>query len=151
MTGKYILAHDVGTEANKAVLFDIAGNIIGSDSEVYGVNYPKPGWAEQDPEVWWKAIVNSTRKIMRKTGVSPSDVIALSFDAMMITALPVDHEGKALRPAIIWLDARAGEQAGWCLEKFDLMKLLDMGMIPPASEKDVIPKILWIKEKEPHA
>lgn len=149
MAGQYILAHDVGTEANKAVLFDIEGNIIGSDSEVYGVNYPKPGWAEQDPEVWWKAIVNSTRKVMRKTGVSPTDVIALSFDAMMITALPVDHEGKALRPAIIWVDARAGEQAGWCLEKFDLMKLLDMGMIPPASQKDVIPKILWIKEKEP--
>ena len=149
MPGKYILAHDVGTEVNKAVLFDTEGKIIGLDSEVYGVNYPRPGWAEQDPEVWWRAIVNTTRRVMRKTGVSPSNVVALGLDAMMITALPVDRRGKALRPAIIWLDARAGEQADWCLGKFDLLKLLEMGMIPPASEKDVIPKILWIKEKEP--
>jgi xylulokinase len=149
LPGKYILAHDVGTEANKAVLFDTEGKIIGLDSEVYGVNYPRPSWAEQDPEIWWRAIVNTTRRVMRKIGVSPSDVVALSLDAMMITALPVDRQGKALRPAIIWLDVRAGEQADWCLEKFDLMKLLEMGMIPPASEKDVIPKILWIKEKEP--
>jgi len=149
LPGKYILAHDIGTEANKATLFDIQGEIVGLDSEVYGVNYPQPCWAEQDPEVWWKAIVKSTRRLIGKTGVSPTEVIALIFDAMTVSALPVDREGKALRPAIIWLDTRAGKQAGWCLENLDLLKLLDMGMIPPASEKDVIPKLRWIKEKEP--
>ena len=49
MPGKYILAHDIGTEANKATLFDIQGKIVGLDSEVYGVNYPQPRWAEQNP------------------------------------------------------------------------------------------------------
>jgi len=149
LPGKYILAHDVGTEVNKAALFDIQGKIVSLDSEVYGVNYPQPCWAEQDPEVWWRAVVKSTRRLIGKSGVSPAEVIALSFDAMMMTALPVDREGRALRPAIIWLDARAGEQAAWCLESLDLFKLLDMGIIPPVSEKDVIPKLLWIKEKEP--
>jgi len=50
MAGEYILAHDVGTEVNKAVLFDTEGKIVGLDSEAYGVNYPRPGWAEQHPE-----------------------------------------------------------------------------------------------------
>jgi len=149
LAGKYILAHDIGTEVNKAVLFDIQGKIVGLDSEVYGVNYPHPCWAEQDPEVWWKAVVKSTRRLIGKTRVSPAEIIALVFDSMTVSALPVDREGKALRPAIIWLDARAGKQAGWCLANLDLLKLLDMGMIPPASEKDVIPKLRWIKEKEP--
>jgi xylulokinase len=146
---KYILAHDVGTEVNKAAIVGVDGKVIGTAAGEYGVVYPNPGWAEQDPQVYWEAIVKTTREVLTKTKLKPSDIGAVTFDAMMASIMPVNDKGKALRPILLWLDTRASKQADNFLMMFDLMELLKRPVIPPASAKDQIPKIMWIKEKEP--
>lgn len=146
---KYILAHDVGTEVNKAAIVGTDGKVIGSATDEYGVVYPNPGWAEQDPRVYWEAIVKTTREVLTKTKVKPSDISAVTFDAMMASIMPVDAKGKALRPILLWLDTRASKQADNLMMLFDPMELLRRPVIPAMSAKDQIPKIMWIKEKEP--
>jgi xylulokinase len=146
---KYILAHDIGTEMNKAAIVGTDAKIAGTASAEYNVSYPNLGWAEQDPEVYWEAIVKTTREVLAKTKIKPSEIGALVFDAMMASIVPVDKNGKALRPILLWLDTRASKQSDKFMTLFDPMELLRRPVIPPMSAKDQIPKIMWIKEKEP--
>lgn len=149
---KYVVVTDVGTEANKAAIVDFDGRDLASTTEEYDVCRPKPGWAEQDPEVWWNAIVKTTRKVIKKANVNPKNIVGMSFDCMMTDVIPVDSRGRALRPALLWLDTRSQKQyEKYVRECFDetLEELVQKGVYPPTSPKDVIPKILWIKENEP--
>jgi len=145
----YILAHDLGTELNKAALVDEEGRIAVYCTQEYSVSYPRPGWAEQDPEVWWKAVRETTRRVLELAGIKPEEVEALVFDSMMYTLVAVDEEGRPLRPAILWMDTRAKAQAEELMGRLDLLGMLERGVIPPTSAKDITPKILWIKQEEP--
>ncbi len=61
---EYIIAHDVGTSTNKAVLVDTGGRGHGKCSETYPVHYPHADWAEQDPDDWWSAVGTTTRRLL---------------------------------------------------------------------------------------
>jgi xylulokinase len=106
-----ILAHDLGTTGNKATLFDVTGSAIAATSAAYETAYPHPGWAEQDPADWWRAIRDSTQELLAASGVASRDIAVVSFSGMMNGMLAVDREGRPLRPAIIWADQRATIEA----------------------------------------
>lgn len=146
---KYIVAHDVGTSSDKAVLIDIEGRVHGSCSQAYETHYPNPGWAEQDPEDWWRAVTQTTRLLLEKTGVSPSDVVCLTCSTQMLGIVPMDSGKNPLRPAIIWLDNRAGKQANRLMRKFINSRVFALIAGAPLGGKDGIPKLLWLKEEEP--
>jgi len=150
LSEEYILVFDIGTGSTKATLITVDGKIVASTTEEYGLSHPYPGWAEQDPEDWWKAVVATTRNILKKSEISPKNVIGISFDAQMINVIPVDKEGKPLRPSIIWMDARAGEEAKELEEKISIILMVSAGLLPMISAKDVPPRILWLKRHEPH-
>ncbi len=105
--GNYILAHDLGTSGNKAALYREDGTPAASAVAAYATSYPRPGWAEQDPQDWWRAVCDSTRELMAKAGIAPGEVCCVSFSGQMMGCLPVDRQGTPLRPAIIWADTRA--------------------------------------------
>lgn len=107
----YILAHDLGTSSNKAVLTTMAGEIVASASATYDVITPQPGWAEQDPSHWWEAVARCGRQVLSDAGVDPKDVSALVFAGQMQGTLPVDIDGVPLMNCLTWLDARAVKQA----------------------------------------
>ncbi len=146
---KIILSHDLGTAGNKAAFVTIEGELIATAYQEYEVKSPKPGWAEQDPETWWNAIVSTTRELLDKTRMENYEVEGISFDAMLLGAIPVGKDGEPLRPAIIWLDTRAKEESEEFLEKCDIEYMLEEDVIPPLSPKDPIPKYMWIKNHEP--
>jgi len=146
---KYIVAHDVGTSNNKAVLVDVEGRVHGRSVSSYEIKYPKPGWAEQDPEDWWKAVTQSTRRLMAETGVSPDDVLCVVNSTQLIGIVPVDEGGVALRPGIIWLDSRAPEEARWVMNKFLGPTVFTVIAGASITGKDGIPKLLWLKKNEP--
>jgi len=146
---KYIVAHDVGTSNNKAVLVDVEGRVHGRSVSSYEIKYPKPGWAEQDPEDWWKAVTQSTRRLMAETGVSPDDVLCVVNSTQLIGIVPVDEGGVTLRPGIIWLDSRAPEEARWVMNKFLGPTVFTAIAGASITGKDGIPKLLWLKKNEP--
>jgi xylulokinase len=149
MSTQYIIAHDVGTSGNKAVLVDTEGNIHASAFRAYPVHYPRPDWAEQEPEDWWRAITTTTRQVLEQSGVAPHDVLAMIHTTQMLGIVPMGGDGETLRPAIIWLDGRAPEQAKRVMRKFLHPRLFAAVAGTELTGKDGIPKLLWLKENEP--
>jgi hypothetical protein len=115
---KCIIAHDVGTSGNKAVLVDTEGHVHGKCFEPYRTYYPSPGCVEQEPADWWRAVSKTTRLLLERTGVSPGDVLCITYAAQLLGIVPMDSESGPLRRAIIWMDCRAGEQAERLMRKF---------------------------------
>lgn len=149
MGGQYIISHDVGTGGSKAVLTDLEGKIIAYRFEPYDTDYCQPAWAEQDPQDWWRAVTDSTRKLVEEAKVNPDEILGLGYATQMLGVVPVDDAGEPLRPAIIWIDSRADEQACRLVKRMGGEKVVARlaGAVP--SGKDVICKMMWLREEEP--
>ncbi|GAB4546704.1 MAG: xylulokinase [Anaerolineae bacterium] len=145
----YILAHDLGTTGNKATLFDAAtGTASAAAFEAYQTSYPRPGWAEQDPADWWRAVRDSTQHLLADSDVAPRDIAAVSFSGMMMGALAVDASGTPLRPAIIWADQRATDEADFLARRCGAEQVYRRtGHRAGASYTAA--KMLWIKRHQP--
>jgi len=148
VTARYILAHDTGTGGDKAVLTDLRGNIIHSHYLPYEVEYPEPEWAEQDPGALWDAVARTTRLVISEAGIDNREIVGISISAQMFNLLPVDENYRPLTKMISWLDMRSMPQADRILEEVGADFLFKCtGNIPTA--KDIIPKIIWLKEERP--
>ena len=144
---KYILAHDMGTSSDKAVLVDYKGNIISTAVEPYPTYYPEPAWVEQDPEEYYHAVAASSRAIIEKTGIDPSSVKGIVFSTQAQGVIPVDKEGRVLYNNITWVDGRAEKQAQKLMKKLGGKGIFTLVAGTPVMGKDCIPKILWLKEE----
>ena len=159
MTGKYVLTYDIGTTGAKATLFDLKLKPLSNAYEDYPILYPKPGWAEQDPEDFWKAIVNTTKTIIDKFVFDKNEIAALVFTCQMNCTIPVDRQGKPLMKCISWLDTRASElikkrmnglikYKGMSLAKILFFKKHSGGG-PGKNGKDPVSHYMWLKEYMP--
>ncbi|MBN1953768.1 MAG: FGGY-family carbohydrate kinase [Anaerolineae bacterium] len=146
---QFIIAHDVGTSGNKAVLVDTAGAVRATAFAPYPIHYPRPDWAEQEPEDWWNAAAATTRQIMAQAAVSPSDILCVVHATQMLGIVPMGRDGRPLRRAIIWLDGRASEQATRIMRKFLGPRVFAALAGAEIGGKDGIAKLLWLKENEP--
>lgn len=105
------LSLDIGTSSTKASLYQQDGRLIDSDSAGYELFYPRPGWAEQNPQAWWEAVQITCRKVL--TRVDRREVRAVCLSGQAPSCVPVDRRGRPLRPAILWLDRRASAEVPW--------------------------------------
>jgi len=143
-----VLAHDLGTTGNKASLFDLEGHPLVSAFEGYATDYPRPGWAEQDPADWWRAISRSTRRVLAESGRRGEDVAVASFSGEMMSCLLVDAKGLPLRKAIIWADQRAEAEASWMAERLGAAEGYRItGHRLGASYTAA--KVLWVRAHQP--
>ncbi|MDF1698634.1 MAG: FGGY family carbohydrate kinase [Saprospiraceae bacterium] len=148
----YLLGYDIGTSSIKASLLDVDNNsIIGT------ISYPdremdiiskQPGWAEQQPEVWWSHLCIATKKLLSQTLVDPKDIKGIGISYQMHGLVLIDKDHQVLRPSIIWCDSRAvdiGDQAFHHMgESFCLRNYLNSPGNFTAS------KLKWVKENEPY-
>ena len=146
---KYVIAHDVGTSSDKAVLMDTIGTIIASSEKVYGFTYPNPGWVEQNPEDYWKAIVESTKEIIQSSKIHSSEIIGIAFATQAMGIIPIDQDDNILMNNITWVDGRAEKQAEKLMRRFLGRKAFKAIVGIELTGKDVIPKLMWIKENHP--
>jgi sugar (pentulose or hexulose) kinase len=103
----HALAIDVGTQSVRAILFDPAGTVVAIGRvPVEPYVSPEPGWAEQDPEVWWNAIGEACRRLWAVPGATPGSVAGVGLTTQRTTIVASDADGVPLRPAIVWLDGR---------------------------------------------
>jgi len=159
MSDKYVIAHDMGTSADKAVLVTVRGEIVDEAKVHYPIYHPHPGWAEQDPLDWWNAVCETTRTVLKKTGIKPQDVVGMTFSSQTQSLIPVAEDGFPLRRAIIWLDGRSADvirKKLWTPPRimgyniFHLLRFLTItGGSPGHTGKDQIGKLLWLQEYEP--
>lgn len=144
----YLLAHDLGTSGNKAVLYSVDGQRVAAHEHPYQTTYPEPGFAEQNPEDWWKAVCESTRQLLESAGVAPGEVAAVSFSAQMMGCLPVDKNGEVLRPSIIWADLRSGKQAALLEDTLGMHRVYRITGHRISSSYSAT-KLRWIRDNEP--
>ncbi|MFX0013738.1 MAG: FGGY-family carbohydrate kinase [Promethearchaeota archaeon] len=159
MTERKFLAYDLGTTATKAVLISNQIEFIDSSVEEYKTYFPQLGYAEHNPEDWWRTIVSTTKKLLEKTSTPPDEIGALTFCSQMQGLTPVDEQGTPLMNCMIWLDARGSEYLyklwpwprvmGYSPYRLFLKFLKITGGAPGLTGKDQIPKILWLKNKHP--
>lgn len=143
---KYIIAHDVGTSGDKAVLTDLQGNILNSSYVPYSMIFPSIGLAEQDPELLWNAVVQTTSDLIKHSKIAAKDIAGMGISAQMFNLIPVDKNYHPLMNMITWMDLRALTQAEHMLDLVSSEQFCRWtGNIPNA--KDIIPKILWLKEE----
>jgi sugar (pentulose or hexulose) kinase len=105
-----LLALDVGTQSVRALLFDPRGTLIASGRvPIEPYVSPRPGWAEQDPEVWWAALGEACRRLWAEPAARPDAVAGVALTTQRVTIVVADEDGRPLRPAIVWLDQRQTE------------------------------------------
>jgi xylulokinase len=139
---------DVGTTGCKAVIFDETGDILASAGREYAVDIPRPTWAEQDAENVWRLAQDGLREAIASAGPGGEDIAALGLSVQGEAVMPVDAGGQALRPAILGMDTRTGEQNAWLREEFGAEDLFERtGM--PVHTINTLPKLLWLKRHEP--
>ena len=111
MSEKTILAIDNGTQSVRAILFDLAGNIV-AKSQIHLKAYfsDRPGWAEHAPEGYWQAVCEACQGLWTQPGVDKASVQGVAVTTQRGTVINLDADGKPLRPAITWLDQRCTDQ-----------------------------------------
>ena len=149
-----LLGYDLGSSAIKAALVEIeSGRLVAqatSPNTELEISAPRPGWAEQDPEVWWQHLAAATAQLgeeLRGTGRALAEVQAVGIAYQMHGLVLTDAAGAVLRPAIIWCDSRAvatGDRAFAELgQEETLRRLLNSPGNFTAS------KMRWVIENEP--
>ncbi len=145
---RYLIGIDVGTTGTKTILIDEQGNLIASSLEEYPLHTPRPKWAEQDPEDWWRATVNTIKNVLVESKVKPDDVSGVGLSGQMHGLVLIDDSYNVLRPAILWCDVRTTEQCNYITEKVG-KELLVQSTCNPALEGFTAPKVIWVRDNEP--
>lgn len=144
----YVLGIDVGTSACKAALVDETGRVAASAGAAYPVHTPRTGWAEQDPDDWWRGVCAAVRDVLQTAAVDPRHIAAVGVDGQSWSAVAVDRDGNALGPTPIWMDTRAEDVcAEWRETVGEQAVFAVCGN--PLKPSYTAPKVAWYKRHLP--
>jgi xylulokinase len=145
---KTLLGIDLGTSATKTVLFDEELNVLASASAEYPLHQPHNGWAEQDPEDWWKAAVETIGAVLQKSGIAAGSIAAAGISGQMHGLVMLDGDGNVLRPSIIWCDQRTAAECEDITGRVGAKRLVEI-TANPALTGFTASKIMWVKKHQP--
>lgn len=155
----HILAIDMGTGTAKAALVSPQGRIAAAAIREIETEQLPGGGAEQDPEQWWRMVVEAAREALEHSGLAPEKVVAVRCATQWAVTVPVDAEGRALASAISWMDTRGGpyvrelvdgpvKLAGYSVGKLPRWLRLTGGA-PVLSGIDGLGHLLYFKNERP--
>ena len=137
--GVTLIGLDVGTSGVKAIAISHDGELIASATEEYQLSTPRPGWAEQDPDDWWRAAKACLARL-------PEGEIG--FSGQMHGLVVLDGAGAVLRPAILWNDQRTEAECAEIEALVGLNRLIELTG-NRALTGFTAPKLLWLRKHEP--
>lgn len=160
MTGeKYVLAVDHGTSGVKTALMSVTGRLVGFEFEKTDTVFIPPGGAEQDPESWWRALLNTCKKLTDRGLVKVEDIVAVCCSSTFSSTVAVDFEGRHLDNSLTWMDSRGAPYIKRLVKGFPsvdgygVFKVLQWirktGGGPQLSGKDDIAHVLFWKHERP--
>ncbi len=145
----HVIGIDGGTESLRATVFDALGRAVASSASSYETRFAAGARAEQDPEDWWRALGLAVRGAVAAAGLDRSAIKALCTTTTCCTVVALDAAARPLRPAILWMDMRAGAEAGTVLATGDPALAVNGAGRGPVSAEWMIPKALWLARHEP--
>ena len=137
---------DLGTSAVKLLLMDGEGEIKNIVSKDYPLEFPQPGWSQQNPEDWKKAVLEGIPELLR--GFDASQVAGIGAGGQMHGLVVLDEYDNVIRPAILWNDGRTAKQVDYLNNEIGKEKLSQL-TANIAFAGFTAPKILWMRENEP--
>ena len=144
-----VIGVDIGTQSTKAVLVRTDGQILAQCTQAYQVETPKPLWAQQWPDVWLAAVVTCIKGVLAHINTAQTSIKSICISSLYGgSGIPVDAQGEALYPCLIWMDRRAQDEVRWVRENVDLERLFDITGNGVDSYYGYT-KMLWLREKEP--
>ena len=142
----YYIGIDLGTSAAKFLLMDEAGAIVNVVSKEYPLEFPQPGWSQQNPEDWRRAMMAGVPELI--AGIDASQVAGIGAGGQMHGLVVLDEADNVIRPAILWNDGRTAKQVDYLNNEIGRERLSDM-TANIAFAGFTAPKLLWMRENEP--
>ena len=151
MGREYLLGVDIGTYSSKGVLVSRDGRVEASHVIAHEMSMPAPGHFEHDADaVWWGDFVEIVHNLLNKSRINSKQILGIGTSAIGPCVLPIDAKGKPLRPGILYgIDTRATKEIDYLesvLGKQEVFRMSGTHLNSQASG----PKILWIRNNEPH-
>ncbi|MGQ0824348.1 MAG: xylulokinase [Actinomycetota bacterium] len=156
---EHVFTLDLGTSGPKVATFTVDGTFVDGDFSPVPLHLFPDGGAEQSPADWWRAVVESTHRLLGRHAVPVESFVAVAVTAQWSGTVPIDRSGAVLHDAIIWMDSRGAaairEAVGGRvrLQGFDPRKLKRWvsrtGGAPSRSGKDPTAHILWLQRERP--
>ena len=137
---------DLGTSAVKLLLMDELGEIKNVVTKEYPLEFPYPGWSQQNPEDWRKAVLEGIPELLQ--GFDGKQVVGIGCGGQMHGLVILDEEDRVIRPAILWNDGRTAKQVDYLNNVITKEKLSEL-TANIAFAGFTAPKVLWIRENEP--
>lgn len=144
-----VIGCDVGSQGTKALLLSSEGQLLGEAYEPYGIDHPRPLWAEQPVERWIDALAAAIPRLLARSGFPPDKVRGLGLATQVDGVVPINARGYPLRPAMIWMDRRAAlqcEHPGKDPGAHEIFRITGLNL----DASHVAPKIRWLADEQPH-
>ncbi|HEU4743390.1 MAG TPA: xylulokinase [Meiothermus sp.] len=145
-----LIGLDIGTSGCKGLLVSLEGQVLASQSAEYPLLTPRPGWSEQEPEAWWEASAEVLKRLVGQAEELGLEILALGLTGQMHGSVFVDAQGKSIRPALLWNDARTAAECQEIEERVGPYRLREIAGNPALAGFQA-PKILWLRKNEPEA
>jgi len=142
---KYI-GIDLGTSSMKLLLMDASGTIHNTVTREYPLEFPQPGWSQQNPEDWKRALFQGLPELLE--GTDASQIAGIGCGGQMHGLVVLDENDEVIRPAILWNDGRTAAQVDWLNNTVGRGRLSEL-TANIAFAGFTAPKLLWLKENEP--
>jgi xylulokinase len=144
----FMMGIDVGTTGTRAVIVRPDGHVMGATTADHQpMCMLKPGWAEQDPEDWWRAATLAVRGALQQAQLQGGDIVAVGLSGQMHGVVCLDKADHVLRPALLWCDQRSQPQCDWITSKVGADRLITL-VSNPALTGFSAPKLLWVRDNE---
>jgi xylulokinase len=143
-----LLGIDIGTTGSRALVLDETGRTVAASEDHEAFRSPQTGWAEQDPENWWRACQTAVRQALAASRTDGAAITAIGLSGQMHGAVLMDAAGVVVRPAIIWCDQRTEIECRWIESTIGLSRLLELTS-NPALTNFTLTKLLWVRTHEP--
>ena len=146
---EYVLALDFGTQSVRAIIFDNHGQIVAKEKIEYEPYFSvRPGFAEQDPEVYWNNMCTAIKRVKAQQEELWPRLKGLAVTALRDTPVCLDRDNNVIRPAIVWLDQRMADG-------YPPLNAVEEALVRAIGMKDTMTilyrraKSNWLRQHEP--
>jgi len=150
MAGQYLMGIDIGTQSTRAAILDLDGKVVASASTAQDMQTPRPGWAEQDPQIWWDSTLVNIRKAIQQSGISPKEILGIGVSGQMHGCVSIDEKGELLSHGVqLWCDKRSADLVEEFKKRPEAADGYRIAGSPPVANWFGF-KIKWVQVYEPH-
>ena len=143
----YLLGVDLGSGSLKASVITSEGVVSGDASAPMSTAHPKLGWAEQNPEDWYRAFCSAVPTVLHRSEITADRISGIGISGGAHIQVLTDEQGEVVRPAILWSDQRSAAEAS---ELHELAgELIIRSSLNRVNPTWTLPQLLWLKRHEP--